>query len=107
MKIKKGDLVSVVSGDEKGKSGRVLHVLPGDNRLIVERVNMVKRHMRPTTDFPQGGIQEKEASIHISNVMLVCPRCGQAARAGSRMAEKTKVRFCRKCNEVVDEARRA
>jgi len=108
MKIRKGDLVTVISGDEKGKSGRVLHVLRDKNRLIVERVNMVKRHMRPTQDFPQGGIREKEASMHMSNAMLVCPKCGQATRAGDRITEqKTKLRICRKCNEVIDEARRA
>lgn len=106
MNIKKGDLVSVICGEEKGKSGRVLHVQPDENRIIVERINLVKRHMKPSSDFPQGGIREKEASINISNVMFVCPKCSQASRLGRKFVEKTKVRYCRKCNEVIDEQRK-
>jgi len=105
MNIKKGDLVSVISGDESGKSGRVLHVIPHKKRLIVEKVNLVKRHMRPTAEFPQGGIMEKESPIHISNVMLICPRCGQLTRVGKKREQKFKVRVCKKCGEVIDETR--
>lgn len=107
MKIKKGDLVTVISGNEKGKSGRVLKVIPAKSRLIVEKVNLSKHHMRPSAEFPQGGIMEKESPIHISNVMLVCSRCGQATRVRIKKEQKIKLRICKKCGEVIDEPRKA
>ena len=104
MTVKKGDLVTVISGNEKGKSGRILHVFPEKKRIIVEKVNMAKRHQRASKEFPQGGIMEKELSINASNVMLVCPRCGQITRIGKKKIGKGKsVRSCKKCGEVVDE----
>ncbi|OIN97483.1 50S ribosomal protein L24 [Candidatus Desantisbacteria bacterium CG1_02_38_46] len=103
MNLKKSDLVTVISGNEKGKSGRVLLVFPGEERIIIEKVNLVKRHMRPSSEFPQGGIREKEASVHISKVMFLCPKCGQPCRLGKKnLEEGTKVRFCKKCKEVVN-----
>jgi len=87
-RIKKGDTVEVIQGKERGKRGKVLHVLAGDERVVVERVNFIKRHVRPSQKTPQGGVIEREASMHISNVKLVCP--------------DDKVRFCKKCNVQVD-----
>jgi len=104
MKIKKGDLVTVVHGNEKGKTGRILKVIPGTNRIIIEKVGLVKRHSRPSSQFPQGGIREIEASIHASNVMIVCPKCGQSTRIVNKIVSKNeKNRICKKCKEVLDE----
>lgn len=101
-RIKKGDTVQVVQGKEAGKKGKVLRVLEGDERIIVERVNFIKRHERPSKKLPQGGVIEREASMHISNVKLVCPSCGEAVRIGVRSDGDEKVRYCKKCNVQVD-----
>lgn len=102
LRIKKGDTVRVIQGKENGKQGKVLRVLAADQRVVVERINFIKRHVRPSQKTPQGGVIEREASIHISNVQLVCPGCGQAARVGVRMEGDEKVRYCKKCNVQVD-----
>ena len=102
MFLKKGDSVTVISGNEKGKSGRILRVFPYEKRIIIEKINLIKRHMRPSSKFPQGGIIEKEASVHTSKVMFLCPKCGQPCRLGKKVLEEgIKVRFCKKCGEVV------
>jgi len=104
MLLKKGDLVILISGNEKGKSGRILQVFPDEERIIIEKVKIIKRHMRPTSEFPQGGIMEKEAPVYISKVMFLCPKCGQPCRLGKKVLEEgIKVRYCKKCREVVDE----
>ncbi|ACX52608.1 ribosomal protein L24 [Ammonifex degensii KC4] len=101
--VKKGDTVLVLTGKDAGKKGKVLRVIPEEQRVIVEKVNIVKRHMRPTRQFPQGGIIEKEAPIHASNVMLVCTKCGRPTRVGHRiLPEGKKVRVCKKCGEPID-----
>ncbi len=101
--IKKDDQVVVISGKEKGKQGRVLSVLPGKNRLIIEQVNIIKRHMKPSRKYTQGGIIEKEAPLHVSNVMLLCPRCQKPTRIGNQILEDgRKMRVCKKCKEVID-----
>lgn len=101
--IKKDDTVMVMAGKEKGKSGKVLRILPEKNRVLVENLNVVKRHTRPSQVNPDGGIVEKEASIAISNVMLVCSACNKPSRTGMRVAEDgSKARFCKKCNQMVD-----
>jgi large subunit ribosomal protein L24 len=101
--VKKDDTVKILAGKDKGKTGKVLQVLPEKNRVLVESLNIIKRHTRPTQANNEGGILEKEAAIAISNVQLVCSSCGQAARTGQRVLEDgSKVRFCKKCNEVVD-----
>jgi len=101
--LKKDDVVMVIAGKEKGKSGRILKLLPKKNRVIVEKVNMIKRHTKPTRQMPQGGILEKEGSIHVSNVMIICHRCNVPVRIGKRIMEDgSKVRVCRKCGEVLD-----
>ncbi len=105
MKIRKGDQVQVITGREKdrGKRGRVKQVFPRQNRVIVEGVRFVKRHRKPRGQMDQGGIIEFEAPIHISNVMLVCPRCKEPTRVGYEfLPEGGKVRICRACGEAVD-----
>lgn len=102
MNIKKGDKVKVLSGKDKGKEGIVLHALPQKERVVVEKVNIIKKAMRPTQQNPQGGISTMEAPIHVSNVMLVCPECKQAARVGHKRDESgKKVRVCKKCGKDI------
>ena len=101
--VKKGDLVQVMAGKEKGKQGKVLNVFFAKNRLTVENLNIVKRHTRPSRQNQEGGIVEKEAPIAASNVMIVCSSCNVPARTGVRVLEDgTKSRFCKKCNENID-----
>ncbi len=93
----------VLAGKDRGKKGKVLRVLPEKQRVIVEGVNVVKRHQRPTRQVMQGGIIEKEAPVHLSNVMLVCPRCNTPTRTARRILESgRKVRACKRCGEVID-----
>lgn len=101
--VKKGDVVQVITGKDKGKKGKVLEVIPKTQRVIVEGVNMVKRHQRPTRELPQGGIMEKEAPIASSNVMVFCNKCNNPTRIGRKFLDDgTKVRYCKKCGEVLD-----
>jgi large subunit ribosomal protein L24 len=101
-RIKRGDTVEVVQGKEAGKRGKVMHVLEAEDRIIVERVNFIKRHVRPSKKVPQGGVIEREASMHISNVMLVCPSCSKPVRVGMRWEGDEKIRYCKNCNVQVD-----
>lgn len=100
LKIKSGDTVKVIAGDHRGAEGKVLSVSASDNKAIVEGVNMIKKHMKPSAQSPQGGIVEKEAPIHISNLALMTAN-GEATRVGYRMEGDKKVRFSRKSNEVI------
>jgi len=101
--LKKNDLVMVISGKEKGKSGRILRVFPQKNRVLIEKINFVKRHTRPSGQMRQGGILEKEAPIHISKVMIVCEKCNLPIRFGKKILDDgKKVRVCKKCGEVLD-----
>ena len=100
IKIKTGDNVKVITGNNKGSEGKVLKIVSDKNRLIVEGVNMVKKHMKPNAQNPQGGIIEKEASIHISNVSLLTSS-GESTKVGFRMDDNKKVRFSKKSNEVI------
>ncbi len=103
MHVKKDDMIKVMAGKERGKSGKVLRVFPEKGRVVVEGLNVVKRHTRPSQLNPEGGIVEKEAPISASNVMLVCGSCNEATRTGVRTLEDgTKARFCKKCNASVD-----
>lgn len=103
MNIKKGDTVLVLSGKDKGKEGVVLLAFPQKERVVVEKVNVVKKAMRPTQQNPQGGIMSIEAPIHVSNVMLVCPECKKASRVSKRVNEAgKKVRVCKKCGKDID-----
>lgn len=103
MRIKKGDEVEVIAGKDIGKRGEVLKVDPKEDRVVVEDVNIVHRHQRPTQDMPQGGIIENEAPIHISNVQLVCPHCDERVKFGVDVLENgKKVRVCKNCDEDID-----
>ncbi len=101
--IKKNDNVIVTAGKEKGKRGKVLKVVPEKKRVIVEKVNFVKKHQRPTSAQKQGGIVEKEGLLHISNVMIFCDRCGKGVRLRhQRLADGKTVRICAGCGESFD-----
>ena len=102
--LRKNDTVVVIAGRDRGKRGRVLRVLPDKGRVIVEGVNFVKRHTRPNPQKNvKGGIVEREAALHASNVQIVCPECGAQTRAGSRrLDDGGRVRFCRKCKGAID-----
>ncbi|WP_296316918.1 50S ribosomal protein L24 [Winogradskyella sp. UBA3174] len=99
-KIKSGDTIKVIAGDHKGSEGKVLKVLKDKNKAIVEGVNMVKKHTKPSAQNPQGGIVEKEASLHMSNLSLLTSN-GEETRIGYRMDGDNKVRFSKKSNEVI------
>jgi len=100
--VKRNDFVIVVAGKEKGKKGKVLNVLPKKNRVIVEKVNFIKRHSRPSAKNRQGGIVEREGTLHVSNVMIVCSKCNKPTRIGKKCLEDgKKVRICRKCGEIL------
>lgn len=102
MNIKKGDKVKVLSGKDKGKEGVVLRALPQKERVVVEKVNMIKKAMRPTQQNPQGGISTMEAPIHVSNVMVICPECKQTTRTGKKRDENgKKIRVCKKCGKDI------
>ena len=103
MKIRKDDQVLVITGDDKGKKGKVRRYYPREDRLVVEGVNMVKRHMKPRANIRQAGIIEREAPINVSDVMLICTKCDKPTRVGFLVSEdKTKVRICKKCHEAID-----
>ena len=99
--IKKGDTVYVNAGEDKGKTGRVLKVLVKDNKAIVEGVNMVSKHTKPSAKNPQGGIVKTEAPIHISNLALIDPKSGKATRVGYKMEGENKVRVSKKSGEAI------
>lgn len=101
--VKKGDNVIVITGKDKGKKGRVIHAYPKEGRVLVEGVNLVKKHTRPSQVNPQGGIINKEATIHSSNVMLMDPKTGQPTRIGHKvLTNGDKVRIAKKSGEVID-----
>ena len=101
LKIKSGDTVIVTAGDHKGSEGKVMKVILEKNKAIVEGVNMVSKHEKPSATNPQGGIVKKEAALHISNLSLVDPKTGTATRVGYRMEDGKKVRFTKKSNQVL------
>jgi len=99
-RLRKDDTVMVIAGKERGKTGKVLRVLADKDRVLIERVNMVKRHVKPRGVQQPGGIQEKEASIHLSNVLPICPKCNKPTRVGHRrLADGHGERVCRRCGE--------
>jgi len=101
--IKQGDKVVVIAGKDKTKSGRVLKVFPDEGRVLIEGVNVVKRHTKPNAALPEGGIFEKEAPIHVSNVALADPKTGKATRIGYKvLADGTKVRYAKKSGETIE-----
>jgi large subunit ribosomal protein L24 len=118
--IRKNDQVEVIAGREKGKTGKVLGLDTKTGRVTVEKVNMVKRHVRPTQKNPQGGVIEKELPLHYSNVLLLCPKCNRGVRHGHKFiekkaagkkgagksaeAKKSKIRVCKRCDESLESA---
>ena len=103
MQIKKNDNVMVVSGKEKGKRGRVIAVYPATNRLLIEKLNMIKRHTRPNQQMRQGGIVEKESPISASNVKIICTKCDKPTSVSRHeQGEGSRVRVCKNCNEAID-----
>jgi len=101
--VRRGDTVAVIAGRERGKRGKVLRVLPEAGRVIVEKINMMKKHQRPTQKLRQGGIIEREAPLSLSNVLLVCGRCDKPSRSGVKvLGDGRKVRVCRRCGETID-----
>lgn len=101
--VKKGDTVMVISGKHKGKKGKILTCYPDHNRVLIEGVNLVKKHTRPTAKAPHGGIKEQEAPVHSSIVMLVCPSCKEPARVGKKVLPGgERERQCKRCGETVD-----
>jgi len=103
MKIKKEDTVLIIVGKDKGKKGKVRQTMPKDNLLIIEGVNIVKRHMKPRGQARQAGIIEREAPIQVSDVMLICPKCNKPVRVQSKILDDGKrVRVCGKCDEVIN-----
>lgn len=104
-RLRKDDTVMVIAGRERGKTGKVLRVLPAKGRVVVEQINIVKRHQKPRSQQQPGGIIEKEAWLDVSNVMPVCGRCGKPSRVGRKKLEDGRsVRTCRRCNETLEGA---
>ncbi len=103
MQIRKNDSVMVITGKERGKTGKVLRVLPDKDAIIIERINLVKRHSKPRGPQQPGGIVEKEASIHVSNLMIMCDKCNAPVRMGTKiLSDGKKIRICRRCGEALD-----
>jgi large subunit ribosomal protein L24 len=100
--IRKGDRVRVLTGKDAGKEGKVLRSIPEKERVVVENVHMIKKHTRPSQKNPQGGIIEMEGTIHVSNVMLICPGCSQPTRVGRRRDDGVRIRTCKKCGKDID-----
>jgi large subunit ribosomal protein L24 len=106
-KIKVGDQVMVLSGKDRGRQGKVIEMIPKESKLVVEGVNITKRHIRPTRRGQESGIVEREAPVYVSNVIIICPRCGKRTRVGMKIVKKAlkkeeKLRFCKKCGEIID-----
>lgn len=101
--LKVNDQVEIIAGKDKGRVGKIIRLITKSNKAVVERANMIKRHTKPTATNQQGQIVEKEAPIHVSNLMLVCPKCTKTVRAAKRILEDgSKVRVCKKCNETIE-----
>ena len=101
MKIKKGDTVKVLSGNDKGKTGEVLQVIPKTEKIIVKGINVRKKHIKPKKQGEEGGIIPVECAIHSSKVNIVCPKCGKATRTGITIEKDTKMRTCKKCGATI------
>ncbi len=101
--IRADDQVEVIAGADKGRVGKVLKIFRKTDRALVEKINMIKKHQKPDANNQQGGIIEKEAPVHVSNLMLICSKCTKTVRAGSKILDDgTKVRVCKKCGEAIE-----
>lgn len=101
MKIKKGDTVKVLSGNDKGKTGEVLEVIPKTQKIVVKGINIRKKHIKPRKQGEEGGIIPTECAIHSSKVNVVCPKCGKATKIGYKIEKDEKVRICKKCEVII------
>ena len=101
MKVKKGDTVQVLAGNDKGKTGEVLEVIPKDSKVVVKGVNVRKKHIKPRKQGEEGGIIPVECAINSSKVNVVCPKCGKATRIGYKIENDKKVRICKKCGAII------
>jgi large subunit ribosomal protein L24 len=101
MKLKKGDTVLIISGKDRGKKGKILEAFPKDGRILVEGVNLRKKHQRPKKSGEKGQIISMPGPISISNAKLICPKCGKPTRAGFKILNKNKIRICKKCNQEI------
>jgi len=105
-KLRVNDKVEVIAGKDKGRVGKVLKIQNDINRVVVERINMIKKHQKATDATKSGQILEREAAIHISNVMLVCPECAETVKAGTKILEDgTKTRVCKSCNATIEKSK--
>lgn len=103
IRIRKGDRVRVISGKEKGKEGKVLQIIPEKQAVVIEKLNMFKKHTKPNQQNQKGGIVEREGKVHLSNVMVICGNCSKPTRLGAKiLSDGKKLRSCRKCGEVMD-----
>ncbi len=103
MHVKTGDLVKVLTGRDKGKQGKIIRAIPKEQRVVVEKINLVKRHQRPTPQNPEGGIVTREAPIHVSNVMIICKSCKKPTRIARKFLDNgKKVRACKRCGATLD-----
>jgi large subunit ribosomal protein L24 len=101
MKIRKGDNVKMLSGKDRGKTGKVLRVIPGSGKILIEGLNLVKKHVRPKKQGEKGQRVSVPASVDISNAMIICPKCSKASRVGFKIGEKSKFRICKKCKSEI------
>ena len=102
MHVRKNDTVAVIAGNYKGKQGKVLRVIPSNNRAIIEGVNFIKRHTKPSQKRAQGGIVEREGTINVSNLMIICPKCNQRTKVGYRLlTDGGRQRVCKRCDEML------
>lgn len=101
MKIRKNDQVLIISGKDKGKKGKVLEVFPMAQKITVENINLIKKHRRPRRQGEKGQIIEISKPLHISNIKLICPKCGEAVRVGYKLTETEKFRICKKCGQEI------
>lgn len=103
LKIRRNDIVKVMRGKDRGKVGKIIKIFPDRKKVIVEKVNVAKRHVRPSNVNPQGGIVEKENPLPIANVMIMCDRCNKPVRVGYKLTEAgEKFRYCKSCDEVIE-----
>lgn len=103
MHVKTGDTVRILAGKDKGKEGKILRAIPVRNKVVVDKINIMKKHQKPNQEYPEGGIISLEAPMHVSNVMLICKTCGKPTRTGHRFLDDgKKVRVCKRCDAAID-----
>jgi len=101
MKVKKGDNVLIIAGKDKGRTAKILRALPKEKSILVEGINLKKKHVRPKREGEKGQIIEKPSAIDVSNIKIICPKCGKAVRVGYKIEGKEKNRICKKCGQII------